>query len=85
MITVNLNLNQEKLSLLEQLEANTGEKKEVFLNEIVNGNSTWKDLEDFNYIEEAKKDPNNISLTDEEATIYLRNLRLHKRLHGVQI
>jgi predicted DNA-binding protein len=71
--------------LLEQLEKNTGQKKEVFLNELLNNETTWKDLEDFNYIEEAKKDPNNISLTHEEAIIYLRNLRLHKRLHGVQI
>lgn len=85
MITINLNLNQERLSLLEQLEKNTGQKKELFLNEIINGGTTWKDLEDFNYIQEAKKDPNNISLTHEEATIYLKNLRLHKRLHGVQI
>jgi hypothetical protein len=40
MITINLNLNQERLSLLEQLEKNTGQKKEVFLNELLNNETT---------------------------------------------
>ena len=87
MVTLNLeiNLNKKKLALLEQLEKNTGEKKDIFLNEIVNGETTWKDLEDFNYVEEAKKDPENISLTHKEAIIYLRNLRLHKQSRDAQI
>ena len=83
-ITLELNLNKKKLDLLEQLEQNTGEKKEVFLKELLNNETTWQDLADFNYIEEAKRDPNNISLTHEEATAYLNNLYLNKKSHDVR-
>jgi hypothetical protein len=39
-INLELNLNKKKLDLLEKLEKNTGEKRNVFLTEILNGETT---------------------------------------------
>jgi hypothetical protein len=70
---------------LEKLEKNTGEKRNVFLTEILNGETTWEDLVDFNYVLEWEKQPNKQLLSGKEADEYLDNLFLtnpnHNRKH----
>ncbi|MDR1670427.1 MAG: hypothetical protein LBR43_01705 [Spiroplasmataceae bacterium] len=84
-INLELNLNKKKLDLLEKLEKNTGEKRNVFLTEILNGETTWEDLVDFNYVLEWEKQPNKQLLSGKEADEYLDNLFLtnpnHNRKH----